>query len=123
MEFSGRGNAQDIEIDIAAAQLRTWVHGLTANSGMQISFGGNEPPWSFDLTGTTTVINAMGACFRLHQITGVAPPFSLTDGTENVAGQIPQANAPTQPFGCQSARKRDPGSASKRDPHGSGLCR
>ena len=24
---------------------------------------------------------------------------------------------------CQSARKRDPGSASKRDPHGSGLCR
>ena len=51
---------------------------MTASGIMQITFGGSEPIWAFDLAGTTQVVNAMGDCFRLHQIVGVAAPFDVT---------------------------------------------
>ena len=85
--FTGRGNGAAIEINLDAGQVPDWVHALTASPAMQLTFGGTEPPWVFDLTGTTAVINAMGDCFRGLGIAGVAPPFSLAF-----------AEAPTQPF-------------------------
>ena len=94
--FSGRGKGQAIEIDVPAGQMRDWVHGLTASAAMQLSFAGTEPPWVFDLTGTSVVINAMDDCFRTHGITGVAPPFN-----QQFAGpptQLFAAPPSTQPF-------------------------
>jgi hypothetical protein len=92
MQLAGTGKGQVIEINIAADQLREWVHELTASSTMQVAFGGGEPNWSFDLTGATKVVNAMGDCFHAHQISGVAAPFDgLTVAT-------PQPLSP-QPFG------------------------
>lgn len=85
--FTGRGNGAVIEINLDAGQVPDWVHALTASPAMQLTFGGTEPPWVFDLTGTTAVINAMGDCFRGLGIAGVAPPFSLAF-----------AEAPTQPY-------------------------
>lgn len=85
--FTGRGNGAVVEINLDASQVPDWVHALTASPAMQLTFGGTEPPWVFDLTGTTAVINAMGDCFRGLGIAGVAPPFSLAF-----------AEAPTQPY-------------------------
>jgi hypothetical protein len=76
IDLAGRGKGQAIEIDLDGGQLGPWVHSLTANSNMQLVFTTGEPPWEFDLTGTTKVVNAMGDCFAAHHIEGVGPPFS-----------------------------------------------
>lgn len=94
LRLSGTGSGNTIDILLGADQLPPWVHGLTASNGMQLSFGGSEPPWIFDLTGTTTVVNAMGDCFRSHQITGVGAPFAL-----GVDTAVAQGGLTTQPFG------------------------
>lgn len=96
MKLPGTGKGNTIDILLGTDQLASWVHGLTASSGMQLSFGGSEPPWTFDLTGTTTVVNAMGDCFRSHQITGVGAPFAFGVSIAGVPGE------PTQPFGAPS---------------------
>ena len=94
--LTGMGKGQDIQFDVAGPALRNWIHDLTANSSMQVSFGGSEPAWSFDLSGTTKVVNAMGDCFQALGIQGVEPPF----------GQPPTATAQvgqpgtSQPFGA-----------------------
>ncbi len=103
MDFTGRGNGQVVEIDLGAEQLRTWVHSLTASPNMKILFGGSEPPWTFDLTGTSKVVNAMSDCFVAHHIVGVAPPFSgMVSVTQPYGGSLdggpqnpyPSPNAP-----------------------------
>ena len=98
MQFSGKGNGQAVETTISANQLRPWLHELTAGNGMQLTFSGNETPWTFDLAGTTQVVNAMGDCFRAHQIAGVAPPFDVAaTGGIDQPFDAPAAVA-TQPF-------------------------
>jgi hypothetical protein len=99
-EFVGQGRGDSIEIGIPADKLREWVHELTASDVMQLSFVGNEPAWTFDLAGTTTVVNAMDLCFRAHAISGVAPPFETA--TVAGAGGTPASPAPSsmQPFGA-----------------------
>ena len=77
MEFTGTGNGNTVTILLGADQLAPWVHELTASSEVQLSFGGSEPTWTFDLTGTSKVVNAMYDCFRSHQIVGVGEPFSV----------------------------------------------
>lgn len=96
LHLPGTGSGNTIDILLGADQLALWVHGLTASSGMQLTFGGSEPPWTFDLTGTTKVVNAMGDCFRSHQITGVGAPFALGLGTPDAPGEA------TQPFAAPS---------------------
>lgn len=76
MRLSGKGTGNMIDILLDAALLAPWVRGLTASSEMQLSFGGSEPSWTFDLTGTSKAINAMGDCFQAQRITGVAAPFT-----------------------------------------------
>lgn len=115
MRFTGRGKGQNIEVDMPAGQLRDWVHGLTASAAMQLSFGGSEPPWTFDLTGTSVVINAMDDCFRGHGITGVAPPFDAASSGTQPFG-VPGA---TQPFGAP-APSRPPSAAPPPDDAGGG---
>jgi hypothetical protein len=92
-EFAGIGKGQAIEIDLDGNQLKDWVHSLTANLNMQLTFSGIEPPWQFDLTGTTKVVDAMGDCFAVHQIKGVGPPFSGA-----FSANAGQAVPGTQPF-------------------------
>ena len=96
MKLPGTGNGNTIDILLGTDQLAPWVHGLTASSGMQLSFGGSAPPWNFDLKGTTTVVNAMGDCFRFHQIIGVGAPFAFGVSIAGAPGE------PTQPFGAPS---------------------
>lgn len=96
---SGKGNTVNILLD--ADQLPPWVHGLTASSSMQLSFGGTEAPWAFDLSGTTAMVNAMGDCFRAHGIAGVAAPFSA---------QSTQVRS-SQPFGAASPTVPEPSSS------------
>lgn len=91
----GRGNA--ITILLGDDQLVPWVHELTANNLMTLSFHGNEPPWAVDLKGTSTVVNAMEDCFRSHQIAGVAAPFSVGSAT------VSASMGATQPFGGPAA--------------------
>lgn len=107
MDLAGRGNGQIVEIDLDGDQLRTWVHDLTANSNMQVVFAGSEPPWQFDLTGTTKVVNAMSDCFIAHHIEGVGPPFS--GAVDAGAGQ---PTSTTQPFGGTLAGAPNPSLAS-----------
>ena len=77
MTLFGHGHGQTIDIDLDAATLPGWVHMLTASPVMQLAFDGNEPPWQVDLAGTTKVVNAMGDCFKNHNIVGVPAPFTL----------------------------------------------
>ena len=94
LNFAGRGSGQVVDIDLDAGQLRTWVHSLTANPDMRLMFAGSEPPWRFDLAGTTKVVNAMGDCLAAHHIEGVGPPFSGA-----VSANAGSAVSTTQPFG------------------------
>jgi hypothetical protein len=93
MDLAGVGKGQAIEIALDGNQLRDWVHSLTANLNMQLTFAGSEPPWQYDLTGTTEVVNAMDDCFAAHQINGVGPPFSGA-----FSANAGQAVPGTQPF-------------------------
>ena len=89
----GQGEGNSIEFDLSGEQLRSWVHEITSSVQMQLVFGGSEPPWSFDLTGSSTVVNAMGLCFREHGVSGLSPPF----------GQPPvTVGSDTQPIGLPS---------------------
>jgi hypothetical protein len=96
IDFAGRGSGQAVEIGLDAGQLRAWVHSLTANPNMHLMFAGNEPPWQFDLTGTSRVVNAMDKCFVAHHIEGVDPPFLGVASANGDAGRMASA---TQPFG------------------------
>ncbi len=118
MRFAGRGKGPAIEIEVPAAMMRDWVHGLTASAAMQLSFGGTEPPWVFDLAGTTQVINAMGDCFRSHGIFGVAPPFGGTEASTQPfgtpGGTVGSTPGGTQPFGAAPPGNPDAGGPVKR---------
>ena len=92
MDLAGTGNGITIDIPLGADQLAPWVHEITASSEMQLSFGGSEPSWTFDLTGTSKVVPVMYDCFRSHQIVGVGAPFTV--GMESPGTPVDT----TQPF-------------------------
>ena len=67
-----------------------------------------EPPWTFDLTGTTKVVNAMGDCFATHHIMSVGAPFSGTASPSGVSV--------TQPYGGSLDGVSNPYSGSSTSP-------
>ena len=78
---------------------------------MQLFFKGNEAanPWSFDLTGTSKVVDAMADCFKEHNIQGLPPPFSKTVAIQvappgPAAAAPPPSNLPANPPSSQDCR-------------------
>ena len=78
MRIEGIGSGNSISVDLTGETLRSWVHNLTSASILRLTFvGGTTPMWTIDLTGSSSVINAMGDCVRSHELAGVGAPFSL----------------------------------------------
>ncbi len=63
--------------NLTAAELPAWMHGFTAAQDAIIEFPGTgEPPWVFDLRGTTPAVDAMQRCISDQGIAGVPAPFA-----------------------------------------------
>ena len=92
MRVEGVGNGKTISVDLSGETLRSWVHNLTAASTLRLTYlGGTTPMWTIDLTGSSTVVNAMGDCVRSHQLAGVGAPFSLALAAPSTTPYAPQA--------------------------------
>jgi hypothetical protein len=78
--------------------MQTFDEQFRRGSSMTLSFpGGNEPPWTIGLNGSTAISNAFGRCVtELTTRANVqAPPASAP---ANQGPTQPFGQAPTQPF-------------------------
>lgn len=85
-------NSHGMSIYIRPQGYREFIHEITSGHTITVRFSGNEPPWTFDLWGTTAVWPAFMQCAE-----SVAPSFvaalTLPPATQ------PYASAPTtQPY-------------------------
>ena len=57
--------------------VRGWVHGFSAGQSATIEFPGtSEPPWTFDLRGTSPAVDAVQKCITNEKLTGLPSPFA-----------------------------------------------
>lgn len=76
------GRGREVQWFVAMDTLDRFERSFRAGSNMRLDFpGGNEPAWTFSLTGTNAIMNHFVGCLR----------------SIGAVGQ-PQASAPTQPF-------------------------
>lgn len=97
-QFTGNGWGADIRADIAAENVRPFIHHFTAdNDAVLVLPNGHEPDWHLDLHGTTPTVLSMGHCLEAAQI-WLPPPFSQPPSlTSGAASGSQGAALPVQP--------------------------
>jgi hypothetical protein len=65
-----------LTFNLAAPEFPAWMHGFSAAQSATIEFPGTrEPPWTFDLRGTTSAVDAVQRCITAQNIAGAPAPF------------------------------------------------
>jgi hypothetical protein len=69
-------SAGSLLFNLAAPDFPVWMHGFSAAQSVAIEFPGTrEPPWTFDLRGTTPAVDAVQRCITAQGVAGAPAPF------------------------------------------------
>jgi hypothetical protein len=108
--LTGAGSSMELSADLPDDQVAAWTHHFTADQTMTVSFpGSSEPPWKFQLAGTTATITALAKAIEAAGITGLPAPWSAAGYSTNAPATPPSPGSTsdgsipdlTQPYGQQ----------------------